>query len=216
MPLAQITMKPILIALALLLPFGHYAQTTKYDPSRELRGSGRVIRETRLVKPFDGIDIDQFPARVVVEAGATESSVTISIDDNLRSLLVVDDRNGTLRLSFKSPGNRPIWISKSNIDVVIKTPGLQRFKHGSNSDVAVRGLRGESFAFVNGANGNVRLEGNVKTFDLVSNANGDVDAEGLLATTANVLTQANATIRINAKDVTEVRNANADVINVAN
>ncbi len=209
-------MKSVLIVLALLLPFGHYAQTNKYDPSYELRGSGRVIRETKQVKPFEAIEIDQFPARVVVEAGASESSVTISIDDNLRSLLVIDDRNGTLRLSFKSPDNRPIWVSKSNIDVVIRTPVLQRFKHGSNSDVAVRGLRGESFAFVNGGNGNVRLEGKVKTFDLVSNANGHVDAEGLLTTTANVLTQANATIRINARDVNEVRNANAKVINVAN
>lgn len=209
-------MKTVLIALALLLPFGNHAQNNKYTGPHELRGNGRVVQETRIVKPFDGIEIEQFPARVVVEAGASESSVTISIDDNLRSLLVVDDRNNTLRLSFKSPSNRPIWVSKSNIDVVIKTPSLQRFKHGSNSDVAVRGLRGESFAFVNGANGNVRLEGRVKTFDLVSTANGDVDAEGLLTTTANVLTQANATIRINAKAVNEVRNANAEVINVAN
>ncbi|WP_375447164.1 GIN domain-containing protein [uncultured Fibrella sp.] len=209
-------MKPVLIAFALLLPFGHYAQTARHDPGYELRGNGRVVRETKQVKSFEAIEIDQFPARVVVEAGASESSVTISIDDNLRSWLVVDDRNGTLRLAFKSPGNRPLWVSKSSIDVVIRTSTLQRFRHGSNSDVAVRGLRGESFAFVNGANGNVRLEGKVKTFDLVSNANGHIDAAGLLATTANVLTQANATIRINARDVNEVRNANAEVINVAN
>lgn len=208
-------MKTVLIALACLLPFGDYAQDNKYVPSKELRGSGRIIRETKTLKPFDGIEIAHFPARIVVEAGAAESSVTISIDDNLRSLLQVEDRNGTLKLSFKETANKSFWVSKSNIDVVIRTPALQRFKHGSNSDVAVRGLRGESFAFVNEANGNVQLQGQVKTFDLVSTANGDIDAEGLLTTTVNVLTQANATIRVNAQDVNEVKAAHAEVINIA-
>ncbi|HEX9957393.1 MAG TPA: DUF2807 domain-containing protein [Fibrella sp.] len=208
-------MKTILIVLACLLPFGDYAQDNNHVPSKELRGSGRVVRETRPLKPFDGIEIDHFPARIVVEAGTAESSVTISIDDNLRSLLQVDDRNGTLTLAFKDPNNRPFWVSKSNIDVVIRTPTLQRFKHGSNSEVAVRGLRGESFAFVNEGNGNVQLQGQVRTLDLVSTANGDIDAEGLLTTTVNVLTQANATIRVNAQDVNEMRTANAEVINIA-
>jgi len=215
-PQTKKTMNVALIIFALLLPLGPHAQHNKPTQPTELRGSGRVLREVKTVRPFDGIEIDQFPARVVVESGATESSVSISIDDNLRSLLVIDDRDGTLRLSFRSPGNRPIWVSKANIDVLIKTPSLARFKHGSNSEVAVRGLRGESFAFINGANGNVQLQGRVKTFDLVSNANGDVDAEGLLTSTTNVLTQANASIRVNAKRINEVRNANADVINVAN
>lgn len=209
-------MNTALLLIALLLPFGHYAQDNRYVTTKELRGSGRVIRETRFVRPFDGIEIDHFPARIVVEAGAAESSVTISMDDNLRSLLQIDDRNGTLTLAFKDPNNRPFWVSKSSIDVVIRTPVLQRFKHGSNSAVAVRGLRGESFAFINEANGSVRLQGRVKTFDLVSTANGEVDAAGLLATTVNVMSQANATIRVNAQDVNEVRNANAELINVAN
>ncbi|RYF62220.1 MAG: hypothetical protein EOO39_30695, partial [Cytophagaceae bacterium] len=187
-----------------------------YAAYKELRGNGRLIRETKTVRPFDGIEIEQFPARVVVEAGAAESSVTISIDENLRSLLQIEDRNGTLRLAFKDPNNRPFWVSKSNIDVVIRTPDLKRFKHGSNSDVAVHGLQGESFAFVNEANGNVQLQGRVKTFDLVSTANGRVDAESLLTATVNVMTHANATIRINTKDVNEVRKANATVTNVAN
>ncbi|MEZ0540751.1 GIN domain-containing protein [Fibrella arboris] len=207
-------MKTILIVLALHLSLGSFAQD-KYAATRELRGNGRLVRETKTVQPFYGIEIDHFPARVVVEAGAPESSVTISIDDNLRSLLVIDDRNGTLRLAFKDPNNKPFWVSKSSIDVVIRTSELKRFKHGSNSDVAVRGLRGESFAFVNEGNGNVQLQGRVSTFDLVSTANGNIDAVGLLTTTANVMTHANATIRVNAKDVYEVRNANADVTNVA-
>ncbi len=209
-------MKTILIALACLLPFGNYAHDNKHASVKEIRGSGRVVHETRSVKPFDGIEIDHFPARIVVEAGASESSVTISIDDNLRSLLQIDEKNGTLTLAFKDPKNKPFWVSKSSIDVVIRTPMLQRFKHGANSEVAVRGLRGESFAFVNEGNGNVQLQGRVRTLDLVSTANGDIDAEGLLTTTVNVLTQANATIRVNAEDINALNSGNAEVINVAN
>ncbi|NID10470.1 GIN domain-containing protein [Fibrivirga algicola] len=208
-------MKTILIAFVLLLPLGSYAQD-KYAAYRELRGNGQLIRETKTVPPFEGIEIEQFPARVVVEAGATESSVTISIDENLRAFLQIEAKNGTLKLAFKDPNNKPFWVSKSSIDVVIKTPELKRFKHGSNSDVAVRGLLGESFAFVNEGNGNVRLQGRIKTFDLVSTANGRVDAERLLTTTVNVMTHANATVRVNANAVNEVRKANATVTNVAN
>ncbi|MBO0948224.1 GIN domain-containing protein [Fibrella forsythiae] len=208
-------MKTILITLVMLLPLGSYAQD-KYAASKELRGNGRLIRETKTVRPFDGIEIEQFPARVVVEAGATESSITISIDENLRPLLQIEEKNGTLRLAFKDLNDKPFWVSKSSIDVVIRTPELKRFRHGSNSDVAVHGLRGESFAFVNGGNGNVQLQGRVRTLELASVANGHVDAEGLLTKTANVMTHANATIRVNANDVNEVRKANATVINIAN
>lgn len=203
--------------MAFLLSCAVYAQESKYDASQELRGSGRVVRETKIVEPFDGIEINLFPAKITVEVGAAEPSVDISIDDNLRPLLHLDTKDGILQFSFKDPRDKPFWISQSAIKVTVKTPRLKQLKNrGSNSDILVSGLRGESFDLVNEANADITLRGNVNTFDLVSSANGTIHAEKLIAKTAHVVTQANATIRINAQTVHEVKSGHASLVNVAN
>lgn len=208
-------MKTALVALACLLSFGAFAQSNKYNSADELRGNGRIVRETRTLTDFDGVETKQFPAAITIEAGSNESSVDIRLDDNLRPFLRIDKENGTLKLSFEDPQGKPFWISSATINVVIKTPQLRRLKHGSNSDVLVTSLSGPSFDLVNEANGDVTLRGKTDRFNVVSAANGTVRAEELLTQTANVVTQANATLRINAQAVREVKSGHGQVINVA-
>ncbi|MBO0930840.1 GIN domain-containing protein [Fibrella aquatilis] len=208
-------MKTILLTIALLSSATLYAQRAKYDSSQELRGSGRLIRETKSVVSFTRIQTQQFPANTTVEVGGDESSVDISLDDNLRPFLQIDEQNGVLKLSFAEPSGKPFWISKSTISVTIRTPRLIGFKHGSNSNVDINGLNGERFDLANQANGNVTLRGKVTTLNVVSAANGDVQADDLIAQTANVVSTANANLRINAQTVNEVNSGNGQVINVA-
>jgi hypothetical protein len=208
-------MKTIILAIAWLLSATIQAQPTKYDSSQELRGSGRVVRETKQVEPFSEIQTQQFPANITVEIGGNESSVDISLDDNLRPYLRIDQDNGILKLSFAEPSGNPFWISKSTISVTIRTPQLIGFRHGSNSDVLIQGLSGEWFDLTNKANDNVTLRGKVVTFNVASAANGGVRAEELLTQTTNVVAKANATLRVNAQNVNEVRTGHAQVINVA-
>jgi hypothetical protein len=209
-------MKIVLVAFAFLLPLGVYAQGSKYDSQKELRGSGRIVRETKTIDPFDGIEINQFPAKVTVEVGTAESSVDISVDDNLRPLLRIDNKAGTLTLAFKDPQDKPFWISKSTINVIIRTSKLKRLTNGwSNSAILVKGVSGELFSLVNKANADITLRGKVDTFDLVSSANGTINADGLIVNTANVVTQANATVRINARTVNEVKSGQANLVNIA-
>ncbi|MEZ0610781.1 GIN domain-containing protein [Fibrella sp. WM1] len=209
-------MKTIAILMALTLPLGLQAQSGKYDPATELRGSGQIIRSTKTVAAFDAIEVSQFPAQITVEVGATtESSVTLSADDNLQPLVRIVSENGTLRLFVEEAQNKRFWISKASLRVVVKTPQLNRFTHGSNSDVVISGLQNKSFDLVNEANGEVTLRGRTDTFKLASSANGTVHAETLTTQTADIVTQANATIRINAQTVKAVSLANATVINVA-
>lgn len=208
-------MKTAFVALACLLSFGAFAQDNKYNAAAELRGNGQIIRETRTLTAFDGVETKQFPAAITIEASSTESSVDIRLDDNLRPFLRIDNGNGTLTLSFEDPQRKPFWISKATISVLIKTPRLRRLKHGSNSDVLVTNLNGPSFNLVNEANGNVTLRGKIDNFNVVSAANGNVRAEELTAQNANVVTQANATLRINAQALSEIRSGHGQVINVA-
>ncbi|SOD97769.1 GIN domain-containing protein [Spirosoma fluviale] len=209
-------MKHFLLLATCLLSLGAMAQRGKNDPNQELRGSGRPVRQTTSVKPFDALEIHQFPAAVTVEVGGAEPSVDITLDDNLLSLLRADNQNGKLNLSFEDPQGRAFWISKANIEVRIITPTLKKLTHGSNSNVTVNGLQGESFALINQANGNVTLTGKVNSLDVISWANGTVNADALPVQSAKVVTQANATIRVNAQRVNGVNQAFATVINVAN
>lgn len=208
-------MKTILFAFIWLLSLSIQAQDSKYSSQQELRGSGRIVRETKTVAPFTEIQTQQFPTNITVEIGGNESSVDISLDDNLRPYLRIDQENGILELSFAEPSGKPFWISKSTISVTIRTPQLIGFRHGSNSDVLIQGLSGEWFDLTNEANGNVTLRGKVVTFNVASAANGGVRAEELLTQTTNVVALANATLRVNAQNVNEVKTGHAQVINVA-
>lgn len=208
-------MKTTLFAFTWLLSLSIQAQDSKYSSSQEVRGSGRIVRETKTVAPFTEIQTQQFPTNITVEIGGNESSVDISLDDNLRPYLRIDQQNDILKLSFAEPSGKPFWISKSTISVTIRTPQLIGFRHGSNSDVLIQGLSGEWFDLVNEANGTVRLRGKVTTFNVVSAANGDVRADELLTQTANVVSRANATFRVNAQAIKEINSGQGQVINVA-
>lgn len=208
-------MKTSLLAFALLLSVTLQAQNNQYDASQELRGNGQVVQEIKRVEPFTEIQTRQFPAKITVEVGGSESLVDISLDDNLRPLLRIDQQGGILKLSFADPQDKPFWISKSTISVTIRTPRLIGFRHGSNSDVLVKGLSGEWFDLANEANGNVTLRGKVTTLNVASAANGSIGADELITQTTNLITLANATLRVNAQTVNEVKSGHAQIINVA-
>ena len=201
-----------LAALCLSAPL--HAQDDKYAANKEVRGSGQIVQEQMTLKPFDALEIKQLHADVTVEVGGTVSSADIRIDDNLRPYLRIEEEDGRLKLSFRDPEGNPYWISKSAVTITLRTPTLKRLAHGSNSDVTVNGLAGETFSLANGANGNVTLRGKVTTLEIVAAANGNVRAGELAADQANVVTQANGNVRVNAKTISLVKAGNGNVTNV--
>ena len=211
-----LSFRNLLAGLALLcLSAPLHAQDDKYTPQQEVRGSGRVVQEQKTLKPFDALETEKFHADVIVEVGGTASTADIRIDDNLRPYLVIEEENGRLKLSFRDPEGDPFWISKASITVTLRTPTLKRLAHGSNSDITVTGLAGETFSLANGANGNVTLRGKVNTLEIAAAANGTIRAEELVADKANVVTQANGNVRINAKSLSLIKGGHARVTNVA-
>jgi hypothetical protein len=206
----------LLSGLALLcLSVPLHAQDDKYDPANELRGSGQVVQEQKTLKPFDALEIQQFPAKVTVEIGGTAYAADIRVDDNLRPYLNLEEENGRLTLSFRDPEGDPFWISRSSVTVVLRTPALKQLANDSNGDVTVNGVGGDAFSLANAANGKVTLRGKVSTLEVVSAANGSICAEELAAEKANVVTQANASVRVNAKSLSLIKAGHGSVTNVA-
>jgi hypothetical protein len=190
------------------------AQNDKNATREEVHGSGKIVQEQKTLKPFDALEIKEFNADVIVEVGGTASSADIRIDENLRSYLRIEEEDGRLKLSFRGPDDHPFRMNKSSVTVTLRTPTLKRLSHGSNSDVTVNGLHGDRFSLANAGNGTVTLRGKVTTLEITSAANGSIRAQELAADQANVATQANAGVRINAKSLSLVKSGNGSVTNV--
>ncbi len=181
---------------------------------KEMHGSGKMVQEQKTLKPFDALEIKEFNADVIVEVGGTASTADIRIDENLRPYLRIEEEDGRLKLSFRGPDDHPFRMNKSSVTVTLRTPTLKRLSHGSNSDVTVNGLHGDRFSLANAGNGTVTLRGKVTTLEITSAANGSIRAQELAADQANVVTQANAGVRINAKSLSLVKSGNGSVTNV--
>ncbi len=126
----------------------------------------------------------------------------------------IEEETGRLKLSFRAPEDHPFRMNNASVKVTLRTPALKRLTHGSNNDVTVNGLRGDSFSLANAGNGTVILRGKVTTLDITSTANGSIRAEELVTDQANVVNQANAGVRVNAKSMSLVKAGNGSVTNV--
>jgi hypothetical protein len=205
----------LLAGLALLfLTAPLHAQNDKHAAQQEVHGSGKIVQEQRTLKPFDALEIKEFHGDVIVEVGGTASTADIRIDENLRSYLRIEEETGRLKLSFRAPEDHPFRMNNASVKVTLRTPALKRLTHGSNNDVTVNGLRGDSFSLANAGNGTVILRGKVTTLDITSTANGSIRAEELVTDQANVVNQANAGVRVNAKSMSLVKAGNGSVTNV--
>lgn len=202
------------LALLCLAPPLH-AQHDNHNPAHEVHGSGRVVQEQKTLKPFNAIEIKQFPAKVIVEVGGTASTADIRIDDNLLPYLLLEQEDGKLTLSLRNPEGHPSWVNTASVTVTLRTPTLTALGNSSNGEVIVNGLSGQDFALANGGNGNLTLRGKVTSVALVSSGNGSIRAEELVAQDANVVTQANGSVRVNAKNMSLVKSGHGNVTNVA-
>ena len=210
-----VLMKNALVAFMLLLSLDICAQGGLYDPQNELRGNGKPVQLTKPAKPFKEIEIKSFPAEIMIDAGAKESVVAVTIDENLRPLLKIDDEGGKLTLSFEHPQGKAFWINSNIINITIKTPELKGLTYRSNSKLVVSNLHGESLDLINQANATVTLQGSIKTMNLTNLANGNVNAQKLTAEKINVVSRANSNVRVYAKDVSVINTGFGTVVNVA-
>lgn len=207
-------MKALLTVSALALCLFHLTTAQSQDDIREVRGNGKIVNKAFSVPAFNAIEIEHFPANVVIEVSEKTPSLEISIDENLLSKLSVKSENSLLKLQLIDTDKKDFWISKAAINVKISTKNLKSLRNGSNGNVIVNGLKGPVFDLINDANGNIALQGSSGTFSLISRANGIIDAEKFEVKTAYVVADANATIRLNTQKIQAATQAFARIENV--
>ncbi len=207
----KISSRPMIkTAVAVILVMGSLNVTAQNKP---LKGSGVLLSQTFNYDNFEKINIRDLHGKIKVELGKP-FSVSVTIDDNLNSLLRVSNNNGELKMELEGNENNRMYIEATNINIKISMPALTVLKHFANSDISVVGISGRSIQIKGGGNGDIILQGNVEEMDIEKSGNGDLKAGELLANKVRVQKSGNGDVLINSPNAFVANGSgNGDVVN---
>ena len=122
----------------------------------QIKGSGKTSTKTYDYKNFDKVYFEDLDGNIEVEIGKTWS-VTVTIDDNLESLLQFKENTSEHELKIQFKGNRKnrMYIEKTNTSIKVTLPEASVIKNAGNSDLVVKHILGRYFKLKNYGNGNV-------------------------------------------------------------
>jgi hypothetical protein len=146
--------------------------------SGAVKGSGEIVTETREVSGFDEVSLE-YPAKVTIHQGKTES-VTLKGDDNLMPQILVENDGGTLRIDTAERD----WDDRVNpsqpLEIVIMVKDLKQVRFPSAGSLTVEKLTTDSFEVVVSGAGDITLRDlDADSLDVVLSGAGSVDADGV-------------------------------------
>ncbi len=150
-------------------------------PGVRIRGSGRVIQETREVSGFTGVTVNG-AAVLNIDRTGTESLV-VTADDNLMPYLVTEVRGSTLYIEPK-PGYT--IVAPITLKLALTVKDLESLTLNGATTTAVKGLDAERLQVaINGAS-TVKMAGQANRQDIVLSGAATYNAENLDSQSASV------------------------------
>ena len=181
----------------------------------QIKGSGKTITKTYDYKNFDKVYFEDLDGNIEVEIGKIWS-ITITIDDNLESLLQFKEIPSEHELKIQFKGNRKnrMYIEKTNTSIKVTLPEASVIKNAGNSDLVVKHILGRYFKLKNYGNGNTTLIGTIDQLDIEKIGNGDVVSEALLSKKAKIKNIGNGNVVVNvSEEISGKLIGNGDIIN---
>lgn len=200
-------MTKLIIAIVLTL--------TSTFANAQLKGSGKTITKTYSFKNFDKLNFENLDGKIEVEIGKPWS-ILITIDDNLKNLLIVSQNptDNELKIQFKGNKNNQMYIENTNVKIKITMPEASVIKNTGNSDLIVKNIFGRYFRLENTGNGDSKIFGTIDSLDVNKAGNGDVNAENLIAKKATLKSTGNGDLIVNVSEELSAKlTGNGDVIN---
>jgi hypothetical protein len=164
-----------------------------------LRGSGKVVTETRRVDKFNAVSVVSVGSVQLERAGTT--SVSVSADDNLISLFTTEVKGGTLYLnvvpgkSFQGTG--PLYK--------ITVADLRSIEIPGTGDVTADKLAEDRLSVKLSGDGSVRLVGRANELVVDVEGSGHVEAQNLAAKRARVSISGTGSVSLGATDELDAR-----------
>lgn len=182
----------------------------------QISGNGKLVKLNPSISAFTNLYISHMNVQVVVEAGAAEYALDVTIDDNLKDFFRCKQEGNTLQLSFDlSGGKYDRWLSSNNTVVTIKVPALESLKNNGNTNIEIKQLNQKSFRLVSSGNADIKLSGIVNEVVLQTTGNSDINAGTLSAEKTILSSSGNADIVVNTKELVETNmNGNNEVTNL--
>ncbi|MBI5839750.1 MAG: DUF2807 domain-containing protein [Chloroflexi bacterium] len=148
------------------------------DFGGSVKGSGKIVTETRDVQDFLAISIE-YPAEIVVQQGKSES-VKVEADDNLLPQLTTEMRNGTLFIE----NNERDWSKRVNpsrpVRIMITVKDLREVDFSSAGTLLVEDLKTDEFKMVLSGAGEVTFSKiNVRKLESILSGAGNIKANGV-------------------------------------
>lgn len=181
----------------------------------QLKGSGKTVTKSYAYKNFDKISFQDLDGKIEVEIGKPWS-ITVTIDDNLESLLSFSENvsDKELRIQFKGNKNNQMYVEDTNLRIRITMPAASLIKNLGNSDLLVKNIMGRYFKLENTGNGDTKISGMIDVLDIAKTGNGDVNAENLVTTSADLKSIGNGNLTVNvSQKLTAKLIGNGDIIN---
>jgi hypothetical protein len=146
-----------------------------------VRGSGKVISETRSVSGFDSVAMFG-SGKLVIEQGETES-VTVTADDNLLPRLPSEVRGGKLQL-----GGTGLVNLQATQEVVytIKLRALDGISVVGSGEVVATGVNTERLEIEGSGSSDFTIQGRAQQLDVEISGSGSYQGEELASEVASV------------------------------
>jgi hypothetical protein len=130
----------LLLLVAISITACSQSSYSKYNGKiwEQVSGSGKIISLNPSVTAFSNIEVKHLNAKVVLETGGDEYSLSLSIDDNLAGFFRSKVVGNTLQLSFDlSGGKYDRWLSDNNTVVNIKAPSIASLTNNGNTGLQI-------------------------------------------------------------------------------
>jgi hypothetical protein len=193
-PLAVLSSFPILWLAGCVIAIDSDTHWT-HSHHDTIQGSGIAKTEARTVPDFRRIEV-RGSADVTARAGEA-TSLSVTGDDNLLSLLTTEVRDGTLVIEMKNGS----YSTHLGLKVSATAPALESVSVRGSSDVDASGLKGERFAVQIAGSGDVRASGKVDRLEAGIAGSGDLRLFELEARDARVDVSGSGDVEVWATEV---------------
>ena len=153
-------------------------------------------------QPFDSIHL--LGSIDVDFIASEESKIKIQADENIMALIDIRYKANTLEIGFKPNTS---FISHNPIIVLVSHPYLTHLELRGSGNISISRLQEERFTAVLKGSGNISLQGESKTVELLLSGSGDIEASKLIASnldatisgSGDIKAFANTSVRANLK-----------------
>ncbi|SCA59094.1 hypothetical protein AB751O23_DD_00020 [Chlamydiales bacterium SCGC AB-751-O23] len=224
--------------LFLLLPISGFTledseQVLNLLDAKELKGSGKILSETRDLTTVDRVSInDNFEVEVILNSKTPSNletqnkklpSLTVTADDNLMPLITTEIQGQTLFIQFNNESDKDpllpfsfkstVISSNKNPKITLFLDSLKEVSLSGSSKIEVKNLSEKELLLRAHGSSTSKISGNVDLLELKLSGSSELDAKELVCNEINFKVSGSTKSSIQVKNVLAGKASGAAKVN---